>query len=453
MNIQISDTKSPQITLPNNLTIEKKFSYFPKKDQAIDFLQNSKNKDYRLFSEDVIYYQKKNITKKYIVATEKSIFNWITHKNANIYECFELNQPVKLFIDVDYKTKIYDSMKLSKLADDMIKNSINIINTELLKYGFKNPSIMVLKSHLAIRPGEENKISAHIIYQNVVFKDISYMKLFFLTIQSDLITKKIIDPSVYKVGSLRIMHCTKMGKDNKLRYYKGINYIKPENDAFANEQLFYDSLVTHVTKPPNIDIEKAFDKFVKKNIKLVKDNKINPKNVSEPKFLYYFTDNELDELESLAKRITPEHMNNYSQWIVITYAFIDLFEHVEDKDFKKQIKRLWIKLCSQSESYNAVENEKYFQTLKLDFITANYIPSVVNSSFRFNKYIPYKLVKPDFSKYTNILENDQFINPSLKDKLKDIDVLAAASPTGSGKTTLLENIFNIHSKKVFKYVF
>ena len=219
----------------------KKYIVFSKKADALYYLHNYNwRSGLKLFSEDV-----NNIgAKRFILSTKEDICDLVTSTHAHVYENIEQRDQVKLHIDIDYKTRISERYKLDILFNRLIKLAIDIVNKELIPFKVINPKIIILRSNMVINKNSENKISGHIIYTNVVFENISHMKTFFLSIKSDLIDNKTIDKSIYRTGCFRMFSCSKKSKNNKLKFFKGINYNKPT----LFNQLFNDCLVSEITE-------------------------------------------------------------------------------------------------------------------------------------------------------------------------------------------------------------
>ena len=86
-----------------------------------------------------------------------------------MYENIEADQQIKLHIDVDYKTNETNISMLNVKFKELIDKITEMMEKELLKYGIKNPSIMVLRSNQEVIRDKPSKISGHLIYTNVIF--------------------------------------------------------------------------------------------------------------------------------------------------------------------------------------------------------------------------------------------------------------------------------------------
>lgn len=350
-----------------------------------------------------------------------------------------MNQPVKLHIDLDYKTQTADLHKLNKLFVRLANETIELINKELSDYGIKDPEIIVLKSNQVIDKYKENKVSGHIIYNNIVFEDIYQMKIFFLSLKSDLIDKKIIDKNIYRVGCFRMIGCSKKYKNNKLKFLKGINYQKPNDD----NDLFNDSLVTELTSvnPYYVHIQESVKQRIAKKLRLYLSKKTTQQVCN---YEYHFTEVEYCKFVKLTASIPVSACDDYIDWFLITFAFSDLYHNISNKDYQIKIYELWDNWCKSSKSYNEDANKLYFDSLNLDYKDANHIPLTCNSKFRFKKYIKYEHIKPILINYKQTSANERFINRQvLLESINKHDIVFIKLPTGTGKTSLLESLFDI----------
>ena len=130
---------------------------------------------------------------------------------------------IKLHIDVDINKKDIDKnisrkKNLNKYINDVIQLTNNCLDKE---FNIQNPRIIILKSKYNKNTG---KLSAHIIYPDTIFENILDIKKFYLETKSPLIEAGILDINPYKTGCLRMLWCSKINKNNKLKFYKGINY-------------------------------------------------------------------------------------------------------------------------------------------------------------------------------------------------------------------------------------
>ena len=105
------------------------------------------------------------------------------------------------------------------------------------------------------------KLSLHLIYPEIIFNNIYEMKYFMNDIQ-------LIDQNPYKIGCFRMLYCSKIGKNNKLLFFRGIDYEKPNDDYL----LFLDCCICYSQN--NIkSVELIIPNIIKtKNERLIKLN-------------------------------------------------------------------------------------------------------------------------------------------------------------------------------------
>lgn len=188
-------------------------------------------KDTHLISGD---YVEDSAYKQFACVTYDTLYDYIFKKNKGesyLYENWEKKDKVKLVMDLD----ISNPEVSKKDANKMMKDSINLVNKELKNYVTVQPEIIIQTAH------RKGKFSFHIIYRNIYFDSIYHQKEFFSKIDEEKRNKAGIDMNIYKTGCFRMLGCRKMGKDNLLIFYKGINYNKK-----ANKKIFMDSLVCNI---------------------------------------------------------------------------------------------------------------------------------------------------------------------------------------------------------------
>lgn len=433
-----------QTNLATTIAIEKNNNkktddyIFSKKNFALEYIQNNTDKQLYLFSQDLGNKGAKN----FVCVTRDEMYNMCTtQKSPHYYENIEANIPVKFHIDIDKKIGQTNRAILDHAFNELIEEVIQLFNTEFKKYNVDMPEIIILKSdHVRV---EENvtKISAHIIYKNVIFNDINDMKIFILKMKSDsqLFENNVIDKNIYRVGCFRMMYCSKSGKTNKLRCYRDRNY------KFADEKThFMDSLVTHITGNDHhiIQIEYQTDTKIKtEKIRQIMKQRAPVNDI----FFYSFGDTELAELTKVTSNINRKFTDNYNYWILMTYSFIDLYNHI-DKKYQKAVYNVWDDICKKSKSYNKANNKRYFFSLQLDYIDANFILCITYAPFRFKKVIRFNHIKPKFNNYKIDKLNSRFINDDLYKKVEMYDIIALKSPPGTGKTTFLNNVLDVYEE-------
>ncbi len=258
---------------------------------AINDIQRFHNSSLKLFSSDI---SDKGV-KQFHLFTYDQIFERIYNKNTHYYENYELNQPIKLFIDLDCKT---DDLTFNNLTfDELITNAITIIMKKLKDYGYDdNTPFIILKADSL------NKLSSHIIFPTVIFKSINIMKSF----MSELNQESYIDKSVYKVGCFRMLHCSKMNKNNKLYYYESTK-IKTNYNFTSDKQLFLDSLLLNISS----DIQ-YISYEIPEIIKVIDTNQRTNYDIVDN---YKYKDIDNDYLVKLLELIDISRWDDYDTWI------------------------------------------------------------------------------------------------------------------------------------------
>jgi len=358
-NISISTISTEKIFIENtNICIA------PKKQDIIDYIKNNNITDLYLFSEDTI--NKKNImVKQFYLIDYNSVYLLSKQKKFHLYENYEENEKVKLFIDIDIK-KYPENINKNEYFDDIINESITLFTDKLKEKDIFNSEIIILKS------SSENKLSAHVIFNNVIFEDIYHMKHFLSVLNNtELIKKDIIDTNVYKGGCFRLLWNSKLGKNINLEYYKSINY-----KYTTDKQLFYDCLLKNIPETYHfVNIKKdkkKSDKKLDENKKLkekakkkIIDSTINLNTCNE--IINNFTHTFYNKKEFIIlikffdECYDKERFTNYNDWIKVGMAIKNIFS---DNGFE-----LYDYFSSKGANYEGTNN-----TLK-KFSEFSYIPN------------------------------------------------------------------------------
>lgn len=141
------------------------------KQQALSYLAtlptttSTESTNYKLFSHDIPERPgDKPGAKKFIVATRDEIYEKSVGKFVSFYENFEKGDRVKLFIDMDIPAELVGERKRDDVLKDYVAAVVMFIKTIL---PIVKPSYVVLKSE-----NIKGKLSAHIIFMNIVFRPI-----------------------------------------------------------------------------------------------------------------------------------------------------------------------------------------------------------------------------------------------------------------------------------------
>ena len=357
---------------------------FYTKEKAEIFIKESKNNDLYLFGEDVSDQGRK----LFIVATKKEIYEFSKQKIYSLYEYYNINQKIRLFydIDIDYnKIKLPDGLNdYNEYNEAVLSKIIELTKKELLKYTKEIPKIIFLTSH------RENKLSTHIIFQNIVFENISLIGNFVKMIiekNSKLFIKGVIDTSIYGNKDLRLLWNSKYGKNNIIDFNNFDNYYCTNNE----EERFYDAMVL----PQNNNYI-----FINYKINLNNKKNINQNDTAENINKNNNQENTIDALKlDIPKEMLIELLNilsekrrgEYETWIEIVYIcrnyclydeIIDISRRsgefnnnsikIIDEVFKKPIPTYCFKINKLYEWCILDNSEKYFKIInKYEKIKSN----------------------------------------------------------------------------------
>lgn len=292
---------SPTVTKEKIVTENTQIKFFDNENDCREYIKS--HPELYVFSEDINAY----FSKLYIASDRKTISKLSQMKKFCLYEYFDRDELVKLYLDIDIKQK-----EIPKDADrksyfkQIINQSLNLIVKHLEPYGVKNPKMIVFAAN------REEKLSAHVIFIDVVFDDVYAIKAFMMNIKSPLIDKKILDLSVYKKGCLRLPWNSKYGIWVNFDVHKFINCNYDDDD---NEKLFMDCMVTNI--PENyIKIKLDIPKVVKIKRKQVPNGNaknIQGLNIKESSF----TKIPISTLQPLVDILSDERADDYATWLQV----------------------------------------------------------------------------------------------------------------------------------------
>ena len=430
--------------LKNNAT-QAVFKTFKCKKQALSYIEKLCDGSLKLVSKDL---SKNNGSKEFIAANINSIFKMSKTKKFNMYENYECDDKLKLILDIDQKIK--PGAENTDKFDDILIRCVDLVNSKIREYDDKiKPEIIIIKS---CRP---EKFSAHIIYTNVHFENIVQMKCFMMSLNSPLIRDKSIDPNIYRVGCMRMLWNSKLGKSNILDYddsdceFLGKNKYRYIND----KTLFEDTLITNIKKDSNLI-----------KVSIIKNSRgkksIGKGKPSKSKIRKYA----IKELKKYIKLINPDRALDYNDWIKIglcihgcnnsdlafklwddwskTYVGyskeVNLwkwssFDNNRNDVLEIDILKYYAKLDNPTE-YAKIDNgksEPYFETIDMK---QKYLLNSKNEKLKDNK--------STISKYiTNWITNDK------------IKTLAIKSPYNTGKTSIIDKLLTEYDLKFRKVLF
>lgn len=380
------------------------------------FLKKPKNpeENKQLFSYDVCSTGAKN----FFFSTYEDMYNLIkSQENNNYYEDNTFNEKMKLFIDIDYNLELNTELEQDKIIE-------KILDDILIQMKLNETKLIVLKSDTL------KKISLHLIYPEIIFKNIRDMKYYMKEIKN-------IDHNVYKTGCFRMLYNSKYGKNNILRLYKLYNYTKNLDD----KELFYQSCVYNVSNNiKNMEIE------ILQNEKIFKKVNIKSKIINRD---YFY---EKVNLEKVKLMLSKMKNDTYQEWILTAFGMKDLYLSSNNKE---KIYELFDEYSKGSEKYNEENNRKIFMSLE---------PYNENINVLFEKCgIDYrcKMINKNYEKLLfnkskhNVIEIERKYLTSKSNKLEDYlekiilnDIIYIKSPTGTGKTTFTRKLRNIFPQNI-----
>ena len=316
----------------------KLYKNFNKKINALNYIQSQNNSNLKLFSEDL---SSENGSKRFIVSTYDNIYHKSSGKECHMYENYEADQKLKLILDIDYKTnkRVIDN----DAFDDLLVRCVDTVNEKLKNLSDVVPKLIILKSCRA------EKMSAHIIYTNIHFESISQMKCFMMTIESQLVQSKIIDPNIYKVSCMRLLWNSKLGKSNILEYDEDSDFLMDSKYDYVNEyKLFMDCLITNIYADseliridiPSVSpiITKVVSKNKNKRLKAV-ENVITDNNNRQY---------DIKTIKQYVDLLSPKRADDYVDWLNVGMCIYNCNSSKEAFD-------LWNEWSMKSESYDRVD--------------------------------------------------------------------------------------------------
>lgn len=375
------------------------------------------------------------------------------YKN-NYFEMIEGEDIVKLYVDIDDKSEEEITNSQFEIeCDKRIKEITTNINSKLKElYNINEPKYTVLYSKRV-----NNKISLHIIYENVLFKNVYHLKNFMSNIPN-------IDKSVYKKTPFRSYKCMKYATPNTLLYYKTNHkkYKLPKDDY----ELFLNThIINNHTKSTDI-LECNFDKVCEKLLKetIHKEVSLDIKEQMN-NYIYYVCDETIEYIKGVLNNLDDKYLNNYEEWCKVMYCIKDLYMNINanevgdnnKKEYQKKLYKVFDDWSSKSSKYNKSGNKRLFNSAKYTYIHINtLLEYYINGTNEEEKYvIPryYDYMKLSFSENnnikrinTNLLTNSDDVNNFIKNDVLKTKLLFIKSQTGTAKTKSLINILNEHLK-------
>lgn len=343
---------------------------FDKKQGAlnvIDQLRDETNEDYRLFQRDLNDKGAKSFYLMRIDTARLISLRGLPTNEANLYENYEKDTPVKLFLDIDMpleKIKLPQNTTPNDYLNYMIDNITRIIRSYLhdkypaLENRVNEDSILIMKA------SSDVKLSAHVVFTKLAFINPGTVKCLMINIMESLTPEmkseffeskepknKHVDFSVYGSGRcFRLLWNTKIGRTNPLVYDSYGNYYK----STCDKKLFNDSLVTFI--PNDVELvkdvfpdDKIEEQLHKLNIPLpqpVIRNKPpkNCKNNINDADIYLFSP--LETIQILLDMINVARADDYDSWIQLMII-------VKNSNPSSQAFKIFNKWSALSDNYNS----------------------------------------------------------------------------------------------------
>ena len=409
--------------------LDENYLIFKTKDPAIYKQKQLNNQELYLFSEDIT----KKYAKRFFLNTYQNMYKYIKEsKIKRIYENFEANDKIRLYIDVDINEqqigKNNRDIFFKKIIDDIIKLLID----PLKKYNIIDPQIIILKSKNTL-----GKLSGHIIYPNVVFQNVEHLKYFFMDINSPLIKNKIIDPRAYKIGCLRMLFNEKFGKNNHLEYYDAIKY-----DYKDDLILFNDSSVKNFQNYEHKLIALKINKDeTTGNIRLRKQLKLN-NNIQTNNCII-----PIEELQKFVNLLDIKRAIDYIEWINVGLAIYNSNPNAFE------VWNQWSKNYSGYDLNTCIYKWNSFKPGRIGFGTIKFYARKDNP-IEYNKLVSeidkqlfqtikinrrYLIEYEDQIEYSEVLDDNKLLINKLIDwwESKEIKSFGILSAYDTGKTTLI----------------
>jgi len=442
-------TQVHTIKKENLFTKQTQFKQFYTEVPCVDYIKTKK--DLHLFGEDI----SADMRKQFYAIDYNTIYLLSTTKKFHLYEYFN-DEPLKLFLDIDIAPKnIPATADKQSLFDDIISKSIGLIIDKLKEQDIEKPEIIVLKSSSDI------KLSAHIIFPDIVFKNIKEMKFFMSTINSPLIDNGIIDPLVYKKGAFRCLWNSKCGKDIVLEYYKSYNY------TYTNDRdLFMSCLVKYINRdyheinvvmPVNVNIIKKTNipqrkPNLKNNDKNTSINQTNNTNINYP----------ISSLKLYLDIINIERATKYATWIKIgmilhncnpteeCFNMWDIWSAQSPENYSSKDVNAY-KWNSFKSGYYSIASLKYYAKIDNPDLYPGIGFALDSPIFDSQDFTANYLL---FNKTETIKENKSFVSQHIINWMEsdEYKILAIKSCYNSGKTDIIKKIITEFYPKKILYI-
>ena len=284
-------------------------SIFNNKNDAIKYYNNISNNDLLLFQEDISISGKK----KFIISEPENIFNNIMNKEeSNYYEFWNDKNSISFGMDID----ITENMSIIESRIVINKIIINVINGVKILYDkeINTKDIYVLQSNIY---KDKCKISYHVIFKNLIFKNYTYCKDFFINLKLHF-DMKYCDESIYGLKCFRTCFSSKKGINNVLvpiRLKILDNEIELGNTCFPENKdimtYWKNTLITYINNENSNNI--YINNYIKiKNEKQIKINYDNDLDNDEQIF-------NIDKIKNILFSLPSKYYDDYESWISVGF--------------------------------------------------------------------------------------------------------------------------------------
>jgi len=409
-----------------------------------------------------------NITsgaKHFFISTYNHVYYASLSKTQSLYEYYEDNDQIKLMVDIDINLDGKEENP-TQLFTSIITTAIRTVNNHLKNYTNVTPTIILLSAN------RKDKMSCHIIYQNIYFKSIVHMKYFMCQIDNQLIKNKIIDPNIYRRGCFRMLWNSKIGKNNPLEYFEqpdGI-FIGEKYNYTTDKQLFLDSLLLNINKNATL-----IDIVIPKKIKLKADVVQNPgeqiiesgdmtkkyisiKDIINSKANKIHTCKEIKQYVDL---LSIKRARGYDEWVTVGMCIYNCLPNKEGF-------QLWNEFSKQADNYDGEKflmmkwNSFSFGTLGIATLKKWAKEDNQEAYNKLNPVVPINILfkSLEFSQ-EYLMDRGEIIKDKKSILCQNIDnwmtnsdvkFLCIKSPYGTGKTCTIKSIISEYEPKRILFV-
>ena len=323
---------------------------YTKKDAVKKYMQN-KNKDIKLFAEDIPTNSKAGC-KRFYVLDPNIIYNKIiSNSKSHFYEFWTDSMKIQFSLDLDMNGLDNYNKSLKIVKKNILKVCDGINKYYGLEYDISK--IIVLESDSRYSVEESNKYSYRVIFRGICFQNHLVAKDFYKRLHEEY-NIEYSDISIYGQTCLRLCYSSKYGKNAVLipieLKINGINTMTDINTNLSPDEFFLRTMITQ-TYLSDQEIKQTQMKIpiskMKVKVELDNSNTINT-SVSNVK------------LEEILFQLPSDYYNDYNKWIKVGMSLLSL----ETEETGSTYFCLWDRWSKQSNKYNERQAEKVWNNLK-----------------------------------------------------------------------------------------